>query len=84
MHLIITPKRSNHQISCCRTTPIDTVHAIPKISCVLQKYYLTSGAAAAAISWLIGVVPVSCGRPSKSLLHHEGGSKGLWPLCREG
>ena len=46
--------------------------------------YLTSGAAAAAMSLLISVAPVSAGRPSNILLHHPGGSSGRWPLCKDG
>ena len=51
--------------------------------------YLTSGAAAAAISLLIlaawvGSVSSWVLRPSKILLHHDGGSNGLCPPCSDG
>lgn len=48
--------------------------------------YRTSGAAAAAISLLIGVAPVSAatGQPSKIRLHHMGGSRGRWFSWSEG
>ena len=47
----------------------------------MNYFHLTSGAAAAAISWLICVV---VGLPSKILLHHKGGSSGRCPPCNEG
>lgn len=44
----------------------------------------TSGAAAAAISLLIGAAPVSAGGLSNKFLQNCGGSKGRWPPCKDG
>lgn len=46
--------------------------------------YRTSGAAATAISLLTSSAVSSLGLPSKSRLHHIGGSRGFWPLCSGG
>ncbi len=51
---------------------------------LLKGSHRTSGAAAAAMSLLIGCTSVSTSRPSKMRRHHEGGSRGRWPSWREG
>jgi len=63
-------------------TPNFNVH-VRQTPCVPPKSmlaYLTSGAAATAISLLTSSTVSSRGLPSKSRLHHMGGSNGFWPL----